>query len=502
MNDQNNFLNNEFNKNKDELLNEKDTINMESAQKSEDLSALQDEEIKDADFYSAKTKEDAQPAEIPLTPLNAQPVSVSYQSTLEPPYKDPNFVPENRNKKKSAGSKVFMICLWVLLGVFGLTITGLCGYIAGSKVNLSEKIHSYLDENLEEKENQKENDKDQSSSQSNPLENGESLFDDEGKIVLNSYPDDIEDTAKYNTKTAYQKMSVSTVGIVCYSDNERKSVESQGTGIIITEDGYIATNSHVIGDSKGKYIIDVVLPDSKTVSALVVGFDTRTDLAVLKAKCDGLTPAEFADSELVSVGEDVIAIGNPGGIGFQNSLTKGIVSAKDRQLSLSTQVSYIQTDAAINPGNSGGPLCNLYGQVIGINSAKISSEDYEGMGFAIPSRTVREVVNDLIKQGYVSGRVKIGIVGSAVSESQASYYGLPYGILIDTVVEDGPCDGTDIRKDDILVSIDGKETHSFQQIYTLLSEYKQGDKVVLKLYRYSTDTYFEETVVLQQDVGQ
>ena len=191
--------------------------------------------------------------------------------------------------------------------------------------------------------------------------------------------------------------------MVCYEDSFSKEPASQGTGIVLSEDGYIATNSHVIGDSRSLYYVEVVTNEGTTYEAKVIGYDSRTDLAVLKINAKGLTPAQFCDSEYVEVGQDVIAVGNPGGIEFQNSLTRGVVSALNRELSLSSQVTYIQTDAAINPGNSGGPLCNMYGQVIGINTAKISSSSYEGMGFAIPSRTVKEIVDDLIAKERLAG---------------------------------------------------------------------------------------------------
>ncbi len=399
-------------------------------------------------------------------------------------------------KKRSAGARVMLTLLWVLLGLFSLATVGSMSYFMG-RMDAGDKLPSVDDNPFIDffKPIEPEN---ETVPQATEAVDDSNLYGD-GEIILNPYPADKNDTAKYNNQTAFEKVSPSAVGIVCYKSEDKKTAMGEGTGIIVNTDGYIVTNSHVIGDSKTAYIIDVVLSDGKTYEAKVVGFDTRTDLAVIKIEAKNLTPAEFADSDLASIGEDVIAVGNPGGMEFQNTLTRGVISAKDRTLGLSTQVKYIQTDAAINPGNSGGPLCNLYGQVIGVNSAKIASEDYEGMGFAIPSRTAKEVVDDLIKQGYVSGRVKIGITGTAVTASEAMYNNVPQGILVSEVTKGGPCDNGDIKSGDIVVALDDYEIKSFNDIYTALMNYSEGDKVTLKVYRPDTEKYVETEITLQAD---
>ena len=303
-------------------------------------------------------------------------------------------------------------------------------------------------------------------------------------IEIKGLPKD-KDNSKYTAKSAYNAVTDSVVSILCYEDkitDNAEDIVGEGTGTIISSDGYIVTNSHVIGDTKA-YTINVVLNNAKEYKAKVVGFDTRTDLAVLKIEAKDLSYAKFSDSSLVEVGQDIVAIGNPGGQSFQNSLTKGIISAVDRELTLNSNVSYIQLDAAINPGNSGGPLCNLYGQVIGINTAKIASEEYEGMGFAIPANTVAEIANDLIHYGYVKDRVMLGLVGMQVDEEMVYSYDVPYGILITTISEGGPLDNTDITEYDILTAINDVEVKTFQDVYKELSKYKPGDKVTLTLYR-------------------
>ena len=450
----------------------------------------------------------AQPYAQPYQPqqVQAQPYVQHYQTpqmqgqlygNQQYPYYAPQVAPQPQ--KRSAGATVMMICLWVLLGLFSLATIGTVGYFIGQAEgnNTSPyKENPFIDffSPTEPKEDE-ENDK---TPEPTEAVDDPYLYGD-GEITLNPYPADKNDSAKYNNQTAFEKVSPSAVGIVCYKGEDRKVTMGTGTGIIINTDGYIATNSHVIGDSKTAYVVDVVLADGNTYEAKVVGIDTRTDLAVIKIDAKNLVPAEFADSNLASIGEDVIAVGNPGGMEFQNTLTRGVISAKDRTLDLSTQVKYIQTDAAINPGNSGGPLCNLYGQVIGINSAKISSEEYEGMGFAIPSRTVKEVVDDLIKQGYVSGRVKIGIMGTAVTATEAMYNNIPQGIMISEVIKDGPCDNGKVKAGDIVVSLDEYEIKSFNDIFTALTNYSEGDKATLKVYRPDIEDYVEIEIVLQAD---
>lgn len=321
-------------------------------------------------------------------------------------------------------------------------------------------------------------------------------------LALESKPKDADTNKEYTAEYAFNKVSDSVVGIVGYTD-EITTVEksaTQGSGIIITSDGYVVTNAHVIGNSKTKYLLQVVTSDGKTYNGGVVGYDSRSDIAVLKMDdAKDLKAATFGDSEKIELGEDIIAVGNPGGLDYQNSITKGIVSAVDRKLSSTSLVKYIQTDAAINPGNSGGPIVNLYGQVIGIATSKIVSEKYEGMGFAIPSATAKDIVDTLMKKGYVEGRVKIGITGSNISSTAASTYGIPMGILVDEISKGGPCDGTELKKDDIITGIDDETIESFSDIYEILETHKPGDKIVIKYYRMSDDSTGEVEVTLAED---
>lgn len=323
-------------------------------------------------------------------------------------------------------------------------------------------------------------------------------------MKLESNPKDAKTNNSYTAAKASEKVSDSVVGILCYSDDvpdqaDTTTASSQGSGIIFSQDGYVITNAHVIGNSKTAYAIRVVTSDGKVYKAGVVGYDSRTDIAVLKMDdAKGLTPATFGDSSQLEVGQDIIVVGNPGGLDYQNTTTKGVISALDRKLSTSSLTKYIQTDAAINPGNSGGPLVNYYGQVVGITTSKIVSETYEGMGFAIPSQTVKSIVDTLVKNGYVEGRVKIGISGIAVTSDQASNYNIPQGIYVQSIVSGGPCDGTSLKKGDIITEVDGETITSFADVYAILETHKPGDKIKVKYYSSSSGDG-EVEITLQED---
>lgn len=327
---------------------------------------------------------------------------------------------------------------------------------------------------------------------------------DYSSMKLESNPKDAKTNNSYTSAKASEKVSDSVVGILCYSDDvpdqaDTTTASSQGSGIIFSQDGYVITNAHVIGNSKTAYAIRVVTSDGKEYKAGVVGYDSRTDIAVLKMDdAKGLTPATFGDSSQLEVGQDIIVVGNPGGLDYQNTTTKGVISALDRKLSTSSLTKYIQTDAAINPGNSGGPLVNYYGQVVGITTSKIVSETYEGMGFAIPSQTVKNIVDTLVKNGYVEGRVKIGISGIAVTSDQASNYNIPQGIYVQSIVSGGPCDGTSLKEGDIITEVDGETITSFADVYAILETHKPGDKIKVKYYSSSSGDG-EVEITLQED---
>jgi len=381
------------------------------------------------------------------------------------------------------GVKIF---LSIFFSVLGILILGYVIYLGSLFQRLSSDNDVQSEYTTPTKDEDRDNEQEETPTDNTP--DIETLLDPENEgIILLPLPSD-KNIVDYSIQGAFTKVGTAIVGIACY-ENEEKALEdsednvlSQGTGIIVTEGGYIVTNSHVIFSSR-KYFIKVITFDQNEYTADVVGYDVRTDLAVLKINASDLKTAAFGDSDLITIGDDVIAIGNPGGLNFQNSLTKGIISAVNRKVSTSSTVRYIQTDTAINPGNSGGPLCNIYGQVIGINTVKIAAPMYEGMGFSIPSNTVKEIVNDLIRQGYVEGRVRIGISGIDVNKDMSAYYGVPIGVRIESIAKDGPLYGKGVKKGDILTKIDDTEISSIQEIYAFLAGHRHGDKVNVEFYR-------------------
>ena len=270
--------------------------------------------------------------------------------------------------------------------------------------------------------------------------------------------------------------------------------ESTGSGIIMTEDGLIITNAHVIEDAQS---VTVILQDETEYPATIIGQDQQTDLAVLKIQATGLTPAEFGDSDNLEVGEKAIAIGNPLGLEFAGSMTQGIISALGREVEVEGRtMTFIQTDAAINPGNSGGPLVNAYGQVIGITSAKISSEYAEGLGFAIPINDALPIIEELVNYGYVTGRPLIGITGEDLSANQAKYYQLPQGIYVRFVDPDSGAALAGIEAGDIIVGANGEDITTTDELNNIKDTLEVGDTMTITIYR--NGKTFDVKVVLSE----
>lgn len=261
------------------------------------------------------------------------------------------------------------------------------------------------------------------------------------------------------------------------------SPAGEGSGIIISEDGYIVTNQHVIS---GADHLSVVTSDGTSYEAELIGEDSQTDLAVIKITTDDkLTPAEFGSSQDLQVTDQVLAIGNPGGLQFNSSVTIGYVSALNRPVTNSDTgyiVNCIQTDAAINPGNSGGALVNSDGLVVGINSSKIAATDYEGMGFAIPSDVVQPIVSDLIDYGYVRDRAMLGITGVYLDRAMASFYGMPQGYCVGELITDS-AKASGLEQRDIITAIDDTQVVAENTISSYLATKKPGDKVTLTVDR-------------------
>lgn len=281
-------------------------------------------------------------------------------------------------------------------------------------------------------------------------------------------------------KQISEKVRESVVGVTCQSSSGF-SAASVGSGIIMTTDGYIITNNHVI---EGMTVIQVVLDNGKTYDAHLIGSDSRSDLAVIKINAEGLKAAEFGDSDKLEQGDPAIAIGNPAGLQLQNTVTSGIISAINRDIVVEDRtMTLIQTDASINPGNSGGPLVNEFGQVIGINTIKVGISYYEGLGFAIPMNTAKPIIDELISRGYVKGRPSIGINGTTLSKRDSAFYGLPAGLYIEYVHPHSDAFKKGIRRGDIITKMNGTALSSTAEIKKIRDNFTAGDTITLTIYR-------------------
>ena len=271
-----------------------------------------------------------------------------------------------------------------------------------------------------------------------------------------------------------------------------------GTGFIISEDGYILTNNHVVTYAvQGGYDVTVMTYDGTEYTAEIVGADEGNDIAVLKIDATGLNPVTFADSDSIAVGDTVYAVGNPlGELDF--TMTTGMVSALDR--TITTEENYVpinmfQIDAAVNPGNSGGPVYNAAGQVIGVVTAKTSAEGVEGLGFAVPANDAVNIANELMENGFVVSHVQLGITTRTLTSSAARYYGQAVGVYVVEVNEGSCAEKAGLKAGDIIVAVEGKDTVSYEALKTVLRGYAPGDEVELTIYRNDS----ERTVTVTLD---
>ena len=309
-----------------------------------------------------------------------------------------------------------------------------------------------------------------------------------------AYTEDMDDTVLSLNPSPESIANIPQEGGMSWQDIYEKNIPSvvsittpyaSGTGVILSDSGYIVTNSHVVSGSDE---ISVLLTDNRSFLATLVGDDPVSDLAVLKIEATDLIPAEFGDSDVLRVGDAVAAIGDPLGLELRGTFTDGIISAISRDIDVDGRtMNLIQTNAALNSGNSGGPLINCYGQVIGINTMKIgdsmSVAGVEGLGFAIPSATVSDIVNQLINQGYVSGRPTLGITGESISNLYHFYYRLPKGLYITAVESGSSADIAGIEEGDILLSLDGVTITTNDSLKAQLYNYAPGDQITAIIYR-------------------
>lgn len=355
----------------------------------------------------------------------------------------------------------------------------------------------------------------------------------DAQLQINDSPTNAESISSDGALTAkeiYEKVSPSCVGIILYStgsslfssngsSGSKSSIAGEGSGIIMGtnksgDKTYVITCAHVISSANSSgYKVVVQDKDGEQYDATVVGYDSKTDLGVLSIDKTGFTAANFGDSSKLSIGETVYAIGNPGGTEFFGSYTRGMVSAIDR--SVNNEIGYdmkcIQHDAAINPGNSGGALINSNGQIIGINSSKIASTEYEGMGFAIPITSAKPIIDDIIANGYVTNRPKLGISYAPATSYQqyamvVQIKGLPSGsLIIAKINSDSAFTGTKAQVGDLIIKVNGEEMKTADVLLDKIENGNVGDKLTLTLCRISENyeiSEFDVTVTLIEDNGQ
>lgn len=327
-----------------------------------------------------------------------------------------------------------------------------------------------------------------------------STSDSAPTLQINSKPESDSSNSSDNYDTVdgmagediYKKVNPSVVSVISTTSEGTGS----GSGVIMSKDGYIITNNHVVD---GAQSVSVQLSDGTSLDAKIIGTDEQTDLAVIKVTpTSDLTAAEFGDSDELEPGEYAYAIGSPGGVQFANTITGGRISAINRDLTVNDRVmTLIQTDASINNGNSGGALINKYGQVVGITSAKLSGNAFgsatvEGMGFAIPINTAKDIVDELIQNGYVSGRPSIGITGQNVESAD----GKVSGVQVYSIDSRAKAASEGLQVGDVITAVDGTPTPDMDKVNELKQDKKAGDKLTLSVYRISTGKTLNITITL------
>ena len=297
----------------------------------------------------------------------------------------------------------------------------------------------------------------------------------------------------------YDKVSPAVVGITSYVDGEEYA---WGTGVVFDSDaGYIVTNTHII---QGCERAQVILSDGQMMDALLVGADENSDIAVIQVEDQTLPAAEFGRSVSLRVGDEVVAIGNPLGQAYTGTMTNGIISAIDRNVTYDGHtMTLLQTNAALNEGNSGGPLINAEGQVIGITNMKIMSGFYttvEGIGFAIPSSVVKQIADQLIENGVVPGEPTIGIVAGTVNTDAMERYGLPSGLYVTEVSEGSDAKEKGLREGDVITAVNGTEVTTVAQVNVIKEAMEVGDAITLTVWRDGESFELEIKLVDKGDI--
>lgn len=414
--------------------------------------------------------------------------------------KEASFYTENHVKpeKKKTGILGQLVLVSVISSILGGCTVG--AFLEFGAPAIRPSIKSFLsDVGIETKDTGSED----------ALVNGSLSADNYKKVVIES-----KDSA---VVAIAEKVGPSVVGISVKFQAQNfffgaQEGQASGSGIIIRSDGYIMTNNHVIAEALQNNTnqilngakIQVILPTAvdKPYNATVVGRDDKTDLAVLKIEAANLPAIEMGNSDEVKVGELAVAIGNPGGLEYMGSVTAGVISGLNRTIAMDEDngLKLIQTDAAINPGNSGGALVNAEGKLIGINTAKISGDGFEGLGFAIPVNNAKEITDNLIEFKYVKGRPSIGItINQSFNEQIAKRYNVPAGVLIEEVAPLSGAFNAGLKRGDIITKADDKVVKNVTELNNIKNKHKVGETIKLEIYR--DGKTLAMNVVLGEDKG-
>ena len=419
-------------------------------------------------FNPYEAKNINQPPQVDRTPKSYQQYGYNNQQ-----YTAPMYEPPKKKGKKIVGT-IVAICTIVAVALIAAGLLNNNGDIIPATSGTSQSTQELPNENMPQ--------------------------------ISTTAPGRIEEV---NSVWVAEKVRPSVVGVMTYKNGQ---LAGEGSGVLWMEEGeytYVITCAHVI-DASG-VTFGVLLLDGKSYEATLVGADTRTDIGVVKIKATGLPLAELGDSSTLRIGEPVYAIGNPGGSEYFGSLTDGIVSAIDRSVTATYKMTCIQHNAAINPGNSGGALVNTAGQIVGINSSKIASTEYEGMGFAVPTSIAKPVAEALVKYSYVPNRPKLGIEYAPVSAYQlysmvVSIKGLPQGsLVIAGISADSSLANTEAQVGDLIIAVNGKDMNDSSVLLDLIETGAVGDTLTLTLCRVDNRTYktttFDITITLVEDKG-
>lgn len=420
-------------------------------------------------------------------PRYEQPDDTSYTDYQNFTYSYDPEPPPNIRKRKNTGSEKFIIFLFVLIILLAV---GLSVYGIASDISNSQKV---IDEIKKQ--------------------NHVVMYQQTKPAGANELSNFIDENGKYTIEGASASVRNSIVEIYTYTDKTQKQLSGTGSGVVISDDGYIVTNAHVL-NADGFHTVHTT--DDNVYNAKIIGRDSKTDIAIIKVDNAKLEPAVLGNSDEAIVGEQVIAVGNPAGL--SNTVTDGIISAVNRKIrsdSTGFEMNCIQTNADISPGNSGGALVNMYGQVIGITSSKYVSSSFEGLGFAITINDALPIIEELIDNGFVGGRFRIGIqlVDMETAEKVLMIetelgFTLPdgfEGVYISSISEDCDIANTDLKAGDFITEIDGTPIRTYDELYNnISSKYGAGDKVPAKCANVQKDgkvTYYDIEFMLMEDTS-